>query len=447
MAGKVGIKKFVRFINKGGMGKVDEVELTDGTRAAMKTFDPNAALFSDVLELAKLRKRFDKEVRYQTQLGLNGAMPVLFQDMSVDPPFFVMPLAEKSYADQIKEDRAADRISLEPLLDILSGLEQLHELGFVHRDLKPENALLWRGQWRLSDFGLTVNQGSTETSRYTGTDSAWGTRAYMAPEQMTDFRNVTPAADIYAFGCILHDLIAGTPRVPYAVQSVPGSPYDYIVRKCTANDPTKRFRSIATLRASLVDELRRDPSLQRTPSTDQWGPELPNIAAWDEQKLDEFLAHLENARPGNEMHVIADIREDHIAAFGTKAPGDWEAFALAYCEWARAAFTFEFCDVIAGCLRSIYVDPMSRVTVRSAVAASMAILGAQNNRWYCMRLLHPMTNTEVPAPQAQRIALEIRANDWHNFFEHCAREVYGWDRAEYHPRILEVLEEKLAPTP
>lgn len=436
-----GVRRVIRAINRGGMGAVEEIELLDGMRAAKKTFDPDPQAYTNQLELDKLRKRFEREVKYQVELGRNGAMPVLHHELKADPPWFVMPLADKTYAQQIEEDRAANKISPEPLADILSGLEQMHELGYVHRDLKPENVLRWQGQWRLSDFGLAASVASSGTSRFT-TLSSWGTQGYMAPEQMTDFKNVTAAADIYAFGCILHELIDGSQRVPYAVQRVPGSPYDYIIRKCTDFDPSKRFRTIGALRAVLADELRRDPSLVRSPATDLWATELPNIANWDPKRIDEFVAHIEDASPGNEQHIIADLREEHFEAFSNHAPDEWESLALAYCEWARAAFTFEFCDVIAGCLRRIHGDARSNITIQANVATAMAAIGARNNRWYCMRLLNPMTDVQIADTLAQRIAVEIRANELHDEFEHCAREVYGWDRTDYHEKLLAALDEK-----
>lgn len=439
MANVFGVKHVVRSINRGGMGRVEEVELLDGTRAARKVFDPDPLAYSNALEFEKLRKRFEREVKYQTELGRHGAMPVLGSALKDDPPWFVMPLADKTYADQIIEDRANKKISPEPLADILSGLEQLHALGYVHRDLKPENVLYWKGQWRLSDFGLAANIVSTGTSRLT-TLSSWGTQGYMAPEQNKDFKNVTAAADIYAFGCILHELIDGTHRLPYAVQSVKGA-YDFIVRKCTQTDPLKRFKSIAALRAVLLDELRRDPSLVRSAVTDQWATHLATIPTWEPERIEEFVAHLESATPGNQIHVISDLKEEHLGALADKAGGDWEPIALAYCEWARAGFTFEFCDVIAGCLRSIFNNSHSSVSVQANAATAMATLGERNNRWYCMQLLNPMTDSRISDQLAQRIAMEIRANELHEEFEKCAREVYGWNRPDYHKHILAALDE------
>lgn len=442
MASKFGVKKVIRHINRGGMGKVEEVELLDGTRAARKIFEPDKAAYTNQLELDKLRKRFEREVKYQAELGRNGAMPILGYDLNADPPWFVMPLADKTYEQQIADDRVANTISAQPLMDILAGLEQMHELGYVHRDLKPQNVLLWQGTWRLSDFGLAASVVSTGTSRFT-TMSSWGTESYMAPEQRTDFKGTKAPADIYSFGCILHELIDGSPRIPFVVQRVAG-PYDYIIRKCTEQDPAKRFKSIGGLRAVLSDELRRDPSLVRSAATEEWAKELEKISSWDTKRTEEFVAVLEGVSPGDELHIIASVRDEHLQAFALKAPDEWEPLGLAYCEWARAAFTFEFCDVIAARLRTIFNDPRSGVAVKANAATAMASIGRKNNRFYCMRLLGKMTDKEIADALAQRIAMEIRANDLYDDFETCARVVFGWDRDDYHPRIKHVLDEEAA---
>lgn len=262
----------------------------------------------------------------------------------------------------------------------------------------------------------------------------------MAPEQMTDFRNATYAADIYAFGCILHQLIDGSPRVPYAVQRAQSSPYDYIIKKCTETDPARRFKNVGTLRAVLFDELRRDSTLARSAATDQWASELPNISSWTAQRIEEFVAHLESVQAGNEAHVIADLREEHLVLLHDNVNTDWDLFSQVYCDWAKASFVFEFCDVIAGCLRLLAGAPRSGVAIRADAAVAMAVLATKNDRWYCMQLLHPLTNSMVPDAVAQRIAIEIRANDLAGEFEHCAAEVHGWNRSDYHPIVISALD-------
>jgi serine/threonine protein kinase len=178
----------------------------EGKQAAQKVFNPPPWL--KTTEREKFRKRFQREVRIQRSLRHEHVMPILAVE-ETDPPSFLMPLASQSYDDEIARLRQSRSVGLDPLLHILSGLEYLHRLGYVHRDLKPPNVLMVDGVWKLSDFGLALPL-TRDTSELTGTNSAWGTVQYAPPEFLTLFRHATAKADIYSFGCILHDIVGNT---------------------------------------------------------------------------------------------------------------------------------------------------------------------------------------------------------------------------------------------
>ena len=110
------------------------------------------------------------------------------------------------------EDHRSGHPSVGPLADILNGLEELHRLDYRHRDLKPQNILFYNGMWRLADFGLALPPADATTT-LTRTHEIFGTEKYMSPEQATAFHTVLPATDIYAFGCILHDLVGVSPSL------------------------------------------------------------------------------------------------------------------------------------------------------------------------------------------------------------------------------------------
>jgi serine/threonine-protein kinase len=100
---------------------------------------------------------------------------------------------------------------------ILEALQGLHDLGIVHRDLKPSNAFLTRHGIKLLDFGLArflepTPTGNTDPARtatiVTAQGLIVGTPHYMAPEQASG-RTTGRAADIFASGCILYEMLAG----------------------------------------------------------------------------------------------------------------------------------------------------------------------------------------------------------------------------------------------
>ena len=119
-------------------------------------------------------------------------------------------------ARMISDAQGTPRGGLEPeealrlLADIARGLEYAHKLEVVHRDLKPANILVDdEGRARVTDFGLAKMAGMTREIR-TETGMVVGTPECMAPEQAMG-KEVGPPADIYALGCLLYWMLAGSP--------------------------------------------------------------------------------------------------------------------------------------------------------------------------------------------------------------------------------------------
>ncbi len=425
-------------IARGGFGRVERVQTPDGRVFARKVFDPSPRLGPpEELDVPKLRKRFEREVRVQMALGPYGMMPIDHAALGDEPPWFLMPLAEKTYREQVRTNRLNERISPEPLLDVLNGLEELHRLGYVHRDLKPDNVLLYQGTWRLSDFGLVADVPVRTTTRLTSTASLWGSQLYMAPELTMDFRRAGPPADIYAFGCILHDLVNGGSRIPFAVQTVEG-PLDPVVRKCTAADPKRRFQSVAGLRAALVDVLKRAHDVPKTEASREWHEALEHVESWTEELASGFAAHIEVAEPGDEGSIVAEISEEHLRLIAQRFPDQRDRIAMAYCDWARGSFAFRECDVVVGRLEAIFHSQETSLEARAAALVAAAALGAVHNRWFVMRRVMRLADATLDESLAERVSIEILAADAGSHFLQCA-ECINRSSADYHPRIAQSL--------
>jgi serine/threonine protein kinase len=159
------------------------------------------------------------------------------------------------------------------LMQVAGALDYAHHLGVVHRDVKPANLMLdGRGELALTDFGIArlfAGDGEALTrpggEALTRTGQILGTVYYMAPEQIRG-ELVGPAADIYALGVVLYQLVTG--RVPFAgdtplavamrhLQDPPEAPHlvrrelppplDAVILRALAKEPSARWETAGAL--------------------------------------------------------------------------------------------------------------------------------------------------------------------------------------------------------
>jgi serine/threonine-protein kinase len=158
---------------------------------------------------------------------------------------------------------------------VLEALEHAHTRKFVHRDIKPSNILLTRQGSRespkLADFGLARAYQASELSGLTVLGDSGGTPQFIAPEQITRFRDASPSADQYGVAATLYLLLTGQPLFeadnvqqlfartlyddPVPVQlhrpEVPDGLAVALLR-ALAKSPQDRFANVAAFREALL---------------------------------------------------------------------------------------------------------------------------------------------------------------------------------------------------
>jgi serine/threonine-protein kinase len=216
------------------------------------------------------RARFRTEAEAAARLKHPHIVVVHEMGECASGPYLVMELLDGGSLARLVRDRPLTPGQAATLVEPLAlAVAHAHAHGIVHRDLKPANVLLTTdGVPKISDFGLAKYLEDADGQTTAG--EILGTPSYTAPEQTTGEGGVGPAADIYALGAILYELLTGRPpfRAPiplltiHAIQTReprpprslrPNVPRDLeiICLKCLQKMPERRYPGAGQLANDL----------------------------------------------------------------------------------------------------------------------------------------------------------------------------------------------------
>ncbi|MDP3714328.1 MAG: Stk1 family PASTA domain-containing Ser/Thr kinase [Mycobacteriales bacterium] len=281
-------------LGTGGMAEVRAArDVRLGRDVAVKV------LRADLAQETSFRQRFRREA--QSAARLNAPCIVSVFDTGEDErgvPFIVMERVEgRTLRDVLQtEGRLLPQRALEVAADVLSALDVAHAAGIVHRDIKPGNVMLTStGEVKVMDFGI-ARAAADGASTMTQTASVIGTAAYLSPEQARG-EHVDQRSDLYSTGCLLYELLAGTPPftgdspVAVAYQHVredPALPSEYdetlsadvdaVVLKAMAKSPGQRYQSAVEMRDDLLRAAAGEPVAAPPPTTTLQVAEVVTVA-------------------------------------------------------------------------------------------------------------------------------------------------------------------------
>ena len=196
----------VRPLGVGGMG---EVHLAHHKRlnrnVALKLLRPNVSDDSD------FSNRFLRESK--AMAAVSHPNVVAIHDAGEVDGFLFMAIEFVDGTDLSKLLKTRglldEATALRVMIGCCRGLEAIHAAGLVHRDIKPANIFLDRkGEPKIGDLGLARHVDGED--RMTMTGNAWGTPAYMPPEQLRGVADIDIRCDIYALGAALFTVLTGT---------------------------------------------------------------------------------------------------------------------------------------------------------------------------------------------------------------------------------------------
>ncbi|MEE9229246.1 MAG: protein kinase, partial [Acidobacteriota bacterium] len=280
--------RIIEKIGEGGMGIVWMARDTRLNRdVAIKLLRDEVS--SDAGRLARLQR----EARALASLQHPNIASIFGLEEAGAERFLVMELVEgEDLAQRLQRGSVPVEEALVIAHQVAEGLEAAHETGIVHRDLKPANVKLTPdGKVKLLDFGLAkafadegmeasgdASRSPTLTAAATRAGVILGTAAYMSPEQARA-RPVDKRADIWAFGCVLYEMLTG--RRPFTGETVSDTLAEVLksepdwsllpretparvralMGRCLRKDPKERLRDIGDARLELGELLSGAPDI------------------------------------------------------------------------------------------------------------------------------------------------------------------------------------------
>lgn len=244
-------------------------ELHPHRTVAIKVFDPAVT--------ARIgAERFQREIALAGKLTHPGIVSVYGAGEVDGLLYYVMPFIEgETLRDRLDREHQLplDDVTL-IIRDVADALDHAHRRDIVHRDIKPQNILLHEGRAFVTDFGIAKAVYDQPAQSLTEEGHAVGTPEYMSPEQIDGSVHLDARSDVYAFACVIYEMLTGEP--PFrgrTIQStisrqLSGTPspmrilrrtlpvaLDDVVARALAKSPNDRFASVVDFASAVIHAI------------------------------------------------------------------------------------------------------------------------------------------------------------------------------------------------
>jgi eukaryotic-like serine/threonine-protein kinase len=315
-----------RELGGGGMSRVFvAVDTTLGREVVVKVLPPELAAEISV-------ERFRREIQFAARLQHAHIVPLLTSGEADDLLYYTMPLVRgetlRSRLARVGELPLAVAVNI--MRDVAKALAYAHAEGVIHRDIKPENILLTEHDALVTDFGVskavsvaTVSEGLTMVG------VALGTPAYMAPEQAAADPNTDQRADLYAFGAVAYEMLAGT--APFSGRSPQALLAAHVTE--TPESLARRRPAVPSELATLIMRCLEKRPADRPQSADDILRALEAVAISDAGTSRSVAARLPRRRNTVVVAIATVVLLGTIAAVVTRrsrpqTPIDQNAIAV-----------------------------------------------------------------------------------------------------------------------
>jgi serine/threonine protein kinase/Flp pilus assembly protein TadD len=321
-----------RELGGGGMSRVFVAEDTAlGRSVVVKVLPPDMASGVSI-------ERFKREISLAARLQHPHIVPLLSAGETGGLPYLTMPLVEgeslRARLARGQEIPVKEAVHL--LREVASALAYAHRKGVIHRDIKPENVLITEQHAMVTDFGVAKAISAAtqaDADGLTAVGVALGTPAYMAPEQVAGDPGADHRADIYAFGVIAYELLAG--RAPFAGRTAQALMAAHVIETPEAIG-NHRVGIPAELRALVMRCLEKSPD-NRPQSAEDILRKLDDVPAAHREQKDArpsvaVLPMVNTSGDPENEHFSDGLTDELIGVFskveGITVTGRTSTFAL-----------------------------------------------------------------------------------------------------------------------